>query len=494
MPIVIGSRKSHLAQVQAKKVNAVFKDKHKDLETELYFRPSFGDLNLDMDLSKTNQKGVFTQDFLELLENGGCDMVVHSWKDLPIEDTGSTQIVSTLDREDSRDVFLIKKDSLNKKKWNVLTSSPRREFNLSSLFDYLSDGEQSLTYSPIRGNIPTRFEKFINDESADGFCVALAAVKRLKDFKDFNDENPGMWERLDELCSWCILPESYCPSAAAQGALAIEVLKTNDKVKAAVQGINHSKVFDAVVKERQILKAHGGGCHLAVGATVVPHDLGELVYTAGDVKGESFRSVNFKPHKSYPEKVERSKIWISAKEANAKRTLVQEVNLDKGSRKAFVASRFEGAEYIFSNERKSDDVIFTSGLRSWKKFFEKGIWINGSLDNLGAENFEPNVLSESFESIWLTRSGIQAPEGFKAVHTYDLEVSIDESTFEGKDCFIWMSGELMKECIEKYPQLKAKHHFLGMGRSINVLSTGLADGVEVWPFYTVEQVLEDISL
>jgi len=493
MPIVIGSRKSHLAQVQAKKVNAVFNKKHEDLETELYFRPSFGDLNLDMDLSKTNQKGVFTQDFLELLENGGCDMVVHSWKDLPIEDTGSTQIVSTLDREDSRDVFLIKKKSLQKKKWNVLTSSPRREFNLSSLFDHLSDGEQSLDYSPIRGNIPTRFEKFLNDESADGFCVALAAVKRLKDFKDFNDENPGMWEKLDELCSWCILPESFCPSAAAQGALAIEVLRTNDKVKKAVETLNHPEVFDAVVKERQILKGYGGGCHLAVGATVVPHDLGELVYTAGDVKGESFRSVSFKPHKAYPEKIERSKIWISAKQIVSKRHLISDVDLGSASRKAIVASKFEGAAGLLADIKESD-ILFTSGLQTWKKFFAKGVWVNGSLDNLGVENFEPDVLSEGFEKIWLTRSGVEAPKGFKTVQTYDLKVSIDEATFEGKDCFVWMSGELMKDCIEAHPQLKNKHHFLGMGRSRNVLSTGLLDGVEVWPFYTVEQVLKDISL
>jgi len=491
MSVIIGSRKSHLAQVQAKKVNAVFKDMHPDIKTELYFRPSFGDLNLDMDLSKTDQKGVFTQDFLELLEKGGCDMVVHSWKDLPIEDTGTTRIVSTLEREDSRDLFLIKKSSTKQKKWNVLTSSPRREFNLKSFFDFLSDKKQSLSFAPIRGNIPTRFEKFLKDESADGFCVALAAVKRLKDCEDFNSENPAIWDRLDELCNWCVLPESYCPSAAAQGALAIEVLNTNTEVITAAKKISHPEVFDAIIKERQILKAYGGGCHLAVGATVLPHALGELVFTAGDVDGKAFRSQTFTPYKKYPSKIDSSKIWISSKEVDFKRTKLSKPDLGMG-RKAFVATKYEGLENFFKKEA-GQDVVFAAGLKTWKKFYAEGVWIHGCLDNLGEHNFEPDVLQTGFEKVWLTRQGISGPASFKTAHTYGIEISVDPETFKNKDYFVWTSGELFANCLGKHPELKNKHHFLGMGRSRDALSTSVTDGVEVWPYYTVEQVLEDIS-
>jgi hydroxymethylbilane synthase len=492
MSVVIGSRKSHLAQVQARKVNTVFKDKHPDLKTELYLRPSYGDLNLDMDLSKTDQKGVFTQDFLELLENGGCDMVVHSWKDLPIEDTGTTRIVSTLDREDSRDLFLIKKKSLNKKNWNVLTSSPRREFNLEAFFDFLSEGEQELSFSPIRGNIPTRFEKFVQDDTADGFCVALAAVKRLKDFGEFNEENIGIWSKLDELCNWCILPESYCPSAAAQGALAIEVLNTNLEVIEAAKAISHPVVFDAIVKERQILKTHGGGCHLAVGATVISHDLGELVFTAGRVDGPSFRSTSFTPHKKYPSKIEASKVWLSSKEVTSKRTKLAHPDLGIG-RKAFVATKYEGLEDFFDKKEVGLDVIFAAGLKTWKKFYTEGVWIQGCLDNLGEDNFEPDVLHTGFEKIWLTRQGVKGPKSFKTLETYGLETSVDPKTFKNKEYFVWTSGELFANCLLKHPELKKKQHFLGMGRSRDALSTSITEGVEVWPYYTVEQVLENIS-
>lgn len=496
MSVIIGSRKSHLAQVQAYKVNEALNDKHPELKTELYFRPSFGDLNLDMDLSKTDQKGVFTQDFLELLEKGGCDLVVHSWKDLPIEDSGTTSIVSTLNREDSRDLFLVKKESVSKSSWNVLTSSPRREFNLKSFFDFLSEGDQSLKFSPIRGNIPTRFEKFINDKSADGFCVALAAVKRLKDCDDFNTENPGIWKRLDEICTWSVLPESYCPSAAAQGALAIEVLNTNSKVINAVKDISHPEVFEAIAKERQILKAHGGGCHLAVGVTVWPHELGELTFTAGDVEGRVFRSVNFAPHKKYPPKIDPSKIWLSSKETVSKRKpLTSETDLtDLGvGRKAFVVTKYEGLEKFFDQAGLSD-VVFASGLKTWKKFYNNGVWVHGCLDNLGEEAFEPDVLARGFERIWLTRRGVEGPKTFKTIEVYDLETSIDPESFKDKDYFVWTSGELFTNCLKNHPELKNKCHFIGMGRSRDALSPSLIDKVEIWPHYTVEQVLEDISL
>ena len=107
MHITLGSRQSHLAQKQAYMVK-------KRLESlghrvDLFLKPSMGDLNLDLDSSSTDEKGVFTQDFTKLLLEKKVDCVVHSWKDLPIDLGGNTEVVATLEREDSRDLFFIKK-------------------------------------------------------------------------------------------------------------------------------------------------------------------------------------------------------------------------------------------------------------------------------------------------------------------------------------------------------------------------------------------------
>lgn len=496
MSVKIGSRKSHLAQVQAKKVNELFLKANEGVKTELYFRPSFGDLNLDVNLSTTDQKGVFTSDFLELLKSNECDMVVHSWKDLPIDENAFTSLVGTLEREDTRDLFLIKKPSLKNKKWNILTSSPRREFNLKSFFDFVSEENQELSFSPIRGNIPTRFKKFLEDDNADGFCVAYAAVKRLKDCSDFNDENPGLWGVLNEACQWCLLPESYCPSAAAQGALAIEVLTENKELTAAVQKINHPHVFKDVQKERRILKAHGGGCHLAVGATVISHKEGELVFESGHIKDKTFRCVTFHPNAlTYPDKVERSKVWVSSESVKAKRDQLN-VELNSKGKKAFVVTKKASFQKDFFNAES--DVLFSSGIKTWKKLFKDGHWVNGCLDSLGESQFEPDVLDAGFEKIWLTREGVPSPNGFKSVASYSLKTNLNLESFKDKDYFIWMSGELLLESLKRFPELYDKKHFIGLGRSLEKVrkvenESLLSSKLELYPFYTLDQVLKKIS-
>ncbi len=495
MSIKIGSRKSHLAQVQARAFNKIYKEKFPQEDTELFFKPSFGDLNLDMDLSKTDNKGVFTSDFFELLKTKDCDLVVHSWKDLPIDDNGVTQITATLDREDTRDLFFLKREARSKSDWSVLTSSPRREFNLSEFFTYLSDGEQTLSYLPIRGNIPTRFTKFLEDENADGFCVAAAAVKRLIRDKTFNEDNPGVWERISKECHWAVLPASYCPSAAAQGALAVETLVSNDELNAKLAQLNNEAVMDSVNKERAILKNYGGGCHLAVGANVIKNKFGELTLKAGFIKGDKFRDLNFKPFKSYPDRIEKSKVWISTEEAKATRTK-RDYKLSDTDVKSLMVTRFES----YNENVVSDlDLVHSAGLRTWKKLYKNGQWVNSCLDSLGVDLYVGDLLEQGVKDYWLTRDDVKGPEGFETVETYDLEVELDEDSFEGKDYFLWMSGELMVKSIEFNKDLRSKKHFIGMGRSSEMVESFmkenaelLEEGFEVFPIHSLEQFKKDL--
>ena len=64
------------------------------------------------------------------------NIVVHSFKDLPVKNSSKTSFVC-LERDDPRDVILIKKSSLNKKKLVIATSSPRRKYYLRLLKNYL---------------------------------------------------------------------------------------------------------------------------------------------------------------------------------------------------------------------------------------------------------------------------------------------------------------------------------------------------------------------
>ena len=495
MHITLGSRQSHLAKKQAYMV----KDQLEALghEVTLFLKPSMGDLNLDIDLSSTDEKGVFTQDFTKLLHDKKVDCVVHSWKDLPIDLENGTEVVATLDREDSRDLFFIKKDSVNKKTWNVLTSSPRREYHLEKFFNYLSDGEQSLTFKPIRGNIPTRFKKFIEDGEADGFCVALAAVKRLVKDNEFNKDYPGLWDNLLSSSEWSVLPESYCPSAAAQGALALEVLNERKDLIEVLKQINIEEDRQAVIEERATLKSYGGGCHLAIGSQVYTTPYGELKFTSGHHESKSFKNTEFRSKWKYPESINESEIWVSSLEARSERNEL-EVLLDD-SKRSLLVTRKESFESI---KDCGYEELFTSGLKTWKALYKKGTWVNGCLDSLGARLYPKDIFKKGIkEHAWLTRRGVIGPNGFKTYETYSVESRIDVKGFENKKYFVWMSGELLLKSLEGYPELKEKVHFVGLGRSFGLLDskiealgleTDLKRGVNLFPFYSIEQLKKDI--
>ena len=84
MRLVIGARRSDLARLQAQQVAIALKKNNPKIEIEFRFKASLGDLDQDSPLVTMGNKGVFTQDFHADLVNGICDLVVHSWKDLPI--------------------------------------------------------------------------------------------------------------------------------------------------------------------------------------------------------------------------------------------------------------------------------------------------------------------------------------------------------------------------------------------------------------------------
>ena len=112
MRVTIASRRSDLARIQAYQVGEALRATHPQIEIEYSFHESLGDKNLNDPLWQMPEKGVFTQDFREGLLRGDFDLVVHSWKDLAIEDDAETEIAATLPRADARDLLLVRERSL----------------------------------------------------------------------------------------------------------------------------------------------------------------------------------------------------------------------------------------------------------------------------------------------------------------------------------------------------------------------------------------------
>ena len=255
--VKIISRKSDLAIIQAFLVGDAIKTKKNNIPLDYIYKDTKGDIDLTTPLSQLPEMGVFTSDLRESLINEKADLAVHSWKDLPIKLTKGTKVVGTLPRADMRDIIFFKKKNIEKikkyKNLTLLTSSPRREYNLSSFLNNALPFEVTkINFENIRGNIPTRLNKYFNGDS-DGIVLAKAAIDRLLANGD-NNLSIEIREVIDNSV-WLIPPLSENPCAPAQGAIAIEVKDGREDIINLVEVINDSKTFESVQVERKILSS-----------------------------------------------------------------------------------------------------------------------------------------------------------------------------------------------------------------------------------------------
>ena len=477
MKIRVLSRKSDLAIIQAREFSDYLASKHPFVEIEFLTRSTSGDKDLKTPLSEMPTEGVFTNDLRDELINNKCDLIVHSWKDLPIEVGEKTKIAATLKRADKRDILFLKKNiTLDSKKITILCSSPRRQYNLENFIEnYLPQKFDEVCFENIRGNIPTRFKKFLEDPNSDGFIVAKAAIDRLllNNYSEFNELKTTLKKYINE-CLWSVLPLSINPCSPGQGALAIETRIKDNKLNEILNDINFSKDQSNVIQERNILKNYGGGCHQKIGVSYISHKLGLVVSKRGeDENGNHFESWDFIDPKDisfssnttdeiYPENLKNYKIF-------SRKHLNENVdNINNLQNKCIYVSRISSIPD--KSKIQSNNVIWTSGLRTWKNLSERGIWVNGTSDGLG-EDFDKDINSLT-NNPWVKLTHSQSPESSikNKIETYQLE-SIDfEIDIEKKKYFYWMSSSAFKASIDKYPKIIEKYHFCGPGNTYNEIS------------------------
>jgi hydroxymethylbilane synthase len=234
--LVIASRGSQLALWQARWVEAQLKAAGHESRIEII--KTTGDKITDVPLAKVGTKGLFTKEIEEALLDGRAQLAVHSLKDLPTELPEGLVLAAVPEREDPRDAVIGRKLADLPPGAKVGTSSLRRSAQLRKL-------RPDLVVESIRGNLDTRIRK-LDEGQYDAILLAAAGMKRL-----------GWGARIAEILS----PEQMCP-AVGQGALAIEARA--GFVLPAV--LDHPESHIAVLAERGLLGALGGGCQVPIGA------------------------------------------------------------------------------------------------------------------------------------------------------------------------------------------------------------------------------------
>ncbi len=257
--LVVGTRGSPLALVQAAEAAAGLRAARPDIEVAIEAIATTGDRVLDVPLARVGGKGLFTKEIEAALLDGRVDLAVHSAKDLPTVLPPGLCVAAYTRRRDPRDVFVAAGEGPRPAGPRALpagarvgSSSLRRRAQLLAL-------RSDLRLVDLRGNVETRLRK-VAEQGLDGTVLAAAGLDRLG-----RAALPAFAFSTDEL-----LP------AVGQGALAVEVRAGDERVAALVAGLDDRPTALAVRAERALLAALEGGCQAPIAA------FAELVGTPGD--------------------------------------------------------------------------------------------------------------------------------------------------------------------------------------------------------------------
>ena len=464
MRIRLLSRGSALARLQTALVARALADQHPGLEIVTATQTSAGDRDLTSPLWQLPDKGAFTADLSEALRRNDADIVVHSFKDLPIELPAGTRIAGALPRADARDMLLVRRQAIHA--WpahvSVLSSSPRRAWLLSEVLPSLLPWPvSSVEAVAVRGNIETRVRKLVEGQ-AHALVVAKAALDRLLGFgAPFNDEAARLRELLAE-CRWMVMPMREFPWAPAQGAIAMEIADHRDDLETLLQPVVCRTTTGDVLAERGYLAEAGGGCHQALGAAVITKPYGRVVSVrakGSDGGADVARWTLDEPRRDWP-RVGADRVWPPPGAAvNVVRRPIDVASPDP-EHGLWIAR----AEALPEHWRVDPDTfVWAAGSSTRRKLAARGIWVHGSADGLGDEDRPPIDVLAGRDMSWLrlTHAGAAAPD---ALGTYVADADLPED-LPKRSHFYWMSGEVFTRAIERWPSIREGWHASGPGRT-----------------------------
>jgi len=238
----IGTRESQLAVWQAELVKSQLAQNN--IQSELVFIKSEGDIDLVTPLYEIGVQGIFTKTLDAALLSKRIDLAVHSMKDVPVQLAKGIAQAAVLKRASYKDILVYKNniDFLNDKNSvaTVATSSIRRKAQW--LHHYPNH-----TIENLRGNVNTRLQK-VKDNNWNCAIFAAAGVERI----NVRPENS-----ID--LAW-MLP------APAQGAIMVVCNEDDMETKTACAALNDEATALCTKIERDFLKTLMGGCSTPISA------------------------------------------------------------------------------------------------------------------------------------------------------------------------------------------------------------------------------------
>ncbi len=498
MRLKLASRKSDLARWQSVQVARALERLSEKPTIEYLFKASLGDQNLDLPLASMDSKGVFTEDFYTDLVDGHCDLVVHSWKDLPVEERTETHIAMTMARADVRDILLVPETAwqaaVAKGRLTILTSSPRRVYNLTGCLKNLLPAKVETEFVNVRGNVPTRLVKM--REQSCALVLAKAGLDRLLEAEreGFMAADFSLKQIVSE-CRFMVLPMSLNPGAPAQGALAVEVSRSKESINSMCARLSDEKAFAAVKQEREILNSYGGGCHQKIGVSILNRDFGKIIsYRGLTEQGEVLERWAIESTTKWTRADSQSAIFpVSASDNSWFERQALPLQEDLRHKPGLIVARAEALPEGFIPSSKQ--WVWTAGVKTWTRLAKLGVWVHGSFEGLGeSESTGIDALTGPIKWSKLSHLRGNVPSNIELVPTYQLLPKKVFPDLRGKTHFFWMSSTSFERALQLFPEaVNNGYNASGPGSTFEYIrrQTGLKHPPKV--FIGLEQFLAETN-
>jgi len=400
----LGTRRSALARAQSAAVALQLQRAHPGLQVELVGIETQGDRILDKPLSSVEGKEFFTAEIDAALLAGQVDLTVHSYKDLSLERSTRLLLGAVPRREPPYDIVLFAVDVRERlaagDELRIGSSSPRRA---SFVPDFLQRALPA-TVMParvrlveLRGNVDSRLRRLHEPRGSarhlDGIVLAFAGLARLW----ADSAGQTLLRELLSPLPRMVLPLGPCPSAPAQGALAIECRRDDAQTAALLKSIDDPFTRRAVDAERSLLAQRGGGCHQRFGATQIEvPGLGALLYLRdADEAGHALpvSPPRWTPESALAAPLSPVKVWDGSR---AKQAEVEPIAGAIEQRRR----QLEASPALFVTHRRAlpqsaagyiapTTHVWVPGTETWQGLAERGVWVEGCGEGLGFAALEP---------------------------------------------------------------------------------------------------------
>lgn len=509
----LGTRQSLLAMAQSGWVAREIEKLNPDVKVELVTIGARGDklFNVLLQCGGTESKGSFVKDLDDALIFGRVDFTVHAMKDLCPKRPIEIVCAAIPKRENPRDVMLFDSKVTNKlregRPIRVGTPSPRRLETLSKFFRHALpavEGDEwrvsAVEFVDIHGSITSRLSRVHEPESSgrklDGVVLALAGLVRL--WADVSGR--VALSKLLRDVRWMVLPLKECPSAPAQGALAVECRASDQTMRELLRALHDSEADRQIKMERKLLTDWGDEWPPRFGVTAFR----DLLFIRGrKPDGSLVDEVRWNGSTDLKAPVGHTSAWNgSAWRADDG---VEEISLaasDATLKSAvFVAhSRAVTPEWAM---KLQNSRIWTPGVSSWFRLARQGLWVEGCAECFGIKALEP-ILTEDVLQLptrgegmldWSVLTHDKASMSWKnahVVHTYRLSGSYSaeaRQALRSASHIYWSSGS-------QYDNLSADvrpdaHHSCGTGKTAEHLR---AKGINPQVFPSEQEWTQWLSL